>query len=159
MAVTVETYRRAGGIPPLPSLEDVALHDALRRIDARIRHSPAVRVVTSARPRGRTEFGFAVQLQRWSSMGRRGEPFLVESPPSIFARIAASREARGTSTALRREAWRQDAVSSLDNWPLVPIEVAIGELRLCLAHLRTARSSSVRALEQVQPVGFPTAAG
>ena len=48
MAVTVGAYRRVGGIPPLPSLEDVALYDALRAVNARIRHSPAVRVVTSA---------------------------------------------------------------------------------------------------------------
>ena len=138
MAVTVETYRRAGGMPPLPSLEDVAFYGALRRISARIRHSPAVRVVTSARPTGRTSFGFAVQLGRWSQMGARSEPVMVESVPAIIARLGGQPD---TGT------------------PLAPIETAILELRGVLAGLRSSRPGAVNAFEQVQPVGLVAAAG
>jgi hypothetical protein len=130
LAVAVGAYRQIGGIPPLPSLEDVALYDALRRVKARIRHSPSVRVVTSARSVGRTGFGFAVQLQRWSAMGVRHEPFLVESPSSILARLAGQRPAVEL---------------------LMPIETAIAALRCILVPLRPERGRSARALEQIEP--------
>ena len=137
MAVTVETYLTSGGMPPLPSLEDVAFYEALRRIGARIRHSPAVRVVTSARPAGRTGFGFAVQLGRWSQMGARDEPFMVESVPAIFARLAG-----------------QPGIGE----SLIPIETAIRDLRRVLAGLRSGRCGAVQTLKQVQPVGLVAAA-
>ncbi|HYI14911.1 MAG TPA: glycosyltransferase family 2 protein, partial [Thermomicrobiales bacterium] len=137
MAVTVETYLRSGGMPPLPSLEDVAFSDALRRIGARIRHSPAVRVVTSARPTGRTGFGFAVQLGCWSQMGARSEPFMVESVPAIIARL--------TGQPLSCE-------------PLAPIETTIGDLRRLLSELRARRVGSIHPLEQIQPVRLVVAA-
>ena len=137
MAVTVETYLRSGGMPPLPSLEDVAFYDALRRIGARIRHAPAVRVVTSARPTGRTSFGFAVQLELWSQMGARDEPFMVESVPAVLARLAG-----------------QPDIGE----PLAPIETAIEELRRILSRLRSGRIGTVHALEQVKPVGLVAAA-
>jgi hypothetical protein len=136
LAVTVAAYRRAGGIPPLPSLEDVALYDALRRVGARIRHSPKVRVVTSARSEGRTGFGFAVQLRQWAEMGERGEPVLVESLESILARMAG---------------WKMEP-------DVVPIEVAIRDLRCYLTGLRAGRCCSIRTLEQVEPVGLLAAA-
>jgi hypothetical protein len=121
----------------LPSLEDVALYDALRAVDARIRHSPAVRVVTSARPIGRTGFGFAVQLQRWSAMGSRHEPFLVEAPVAILARLAG-----------------QQSLTT----PLVRIETAIAELRCLLGPLRRMPARSACALEQIEPVRLLAAA-
>ncbi len=134
IAVTITAYRRAGGMPPLPSLEDVAFYNALRGIGARIRHSPAVRVVTSARPAGRTGFGFAVQLGMWAEMGARHEPFMVESVESIVARLAGQSDIRE---------------------PSVPIEIAIQELRHLLAELR---SGVVYTLEQVEPVRLVAAA-
>lgn len=94
MAVTAAAYRAAGGLPVRPCLEDVAFHDALVTIDARIRHSPDVRVTTSARTSGRTGFGFAVQLQRWEGMDRTHEPFMVESAAAVEARIRALRSLR-----------------------------------------------------------------
>jgi hypothetical protein len=135
IAVTVATYRRSGGMPPLPSLEDVAFYNALRGIGARIRHSPAVRVVTSARPVGRTGFGFAVQLGMWTEMGARNELFMVESVESIIARLAG----------------RPDISE-----PPVPIEMAIQQLRHVLAGLRSG--GVVYTLEQVEPVRLVTAA-
>ena len=94
LGVTADAYCRAGGLPPLPSLEDVALEDALRRLDARIRRSPAVRVVTSARQEGRTPLGLSSQLREWGEMGRAGRPHWVQQPHAVAARFEARRALR-----------------------------------------------------------------
>jgi hypothetical protein len=64
IAVTLSTYRRAGGIPPLALGEDRAFFAALRRIDARIRHAPEVRVMVSGRTMGRAAGGMADTIRR-----------------------------------------------------------------------------------------------
>jgi hypothetical protein len=94
IAITAASYRRVGGLPIQPWLEDVALYQALRRADMHLRHDPAVRVTTSTRLAGRTGFGFAVQLDRWSRMGACGEPLLVEPPAAIAAWAWALRALR-----------------------------------------------------------------
>ena len=95
LAVTALAYRAAGGLPPLPCLEDVALGEALRRIDARIRHSPAVRVATSPRQQGRTPLGLSSQLREWGQMSRAGESHWVQQPAAVALRFAARRALRG----------------------------------------------------------------
>lgn len=94
MAVTPEAYRRAGGLPPEPALEDMAFERALRRVDTRLRHSPLVCVTTSARSTGRTPIGLATQLAEWDVMARERAPYLVESAPAIAARVRAHRDLR-----------------------------------------------------------------
>lgn len=64
MAVTVETFHRAGGIPDVVSGEDRAFFAALRRIDARIRHAPECRVFVSGRTDGRAAGGMADTIRR-----------------------------------------------------------------------------------------------
>jgi hypothetical protein len=64
IAVTVVAYHRAGGMPTAPLAEDRAFFDALRRIDARIRHAPEVRVMVSARLHGRAPGGMADTMRR-----------------------------------------------------------------------------------------------
>jgi Glycosyl transferase family 2 len=64
IGVTVEAYRRAGGIPPVALAEDRAFFDAVRRIDAAIRHAPDARVVVSARVVGRAPGGMADTIRR-----------------------------------------------------------------------------------------------
>jgi hypothetical protein len=64
IAVTVSAYRRAGGIPNMPLGEDRAFFSALRRIDARIRHAPEVRVVVSGRTIGRAVGGMADTIRK-----------------------------------------------------------------------------------------------
>ncbi len=64
IAVTVATYDRVGGMPPVPLAEDRAFFNSLRRIDARIRHAPEVRVVVSARLHGRAPGGMADTMRR-----------------------------------------------------------------------------------------------
>jgi hypothetical protein len=64
IAVTVDAYRRAGGIPWVALGEDRAFFEALRRIDARIRHTAEVRVVVSGRILGRAAGGMADTIRR-----------------------------------------------------------------------------------------------
>lgn len=64
IAVTVSAYRRAGGIPNVSLGEDRAFFAALRRVDARIRHAPEVRVVVSGRTIGRAVGGMADTIRR-----------------------------------------------------------------------------------------------
>ena len=99
LAVTTESYRAAGGLPPIPCLEDMAFTDALERLDARIRQSPAVNVLTSLRVTGRVEVGLSGTLSKWTRAAAAGEPLLLESPDAI------AQEARGGND-LRRW-WRQ----------------------------------------------------
>jgi len=61
----------------------------LQRVDTRIRHSPAVRVVTSPRLMGRTAIGLAQQLREWAAMGNARQPQLVESAAAVEARLHA----------------------------------------------------------------------
>ncbi|WP_068816093.1 glycosyltransferase [Phormidesmis priestleyi] len=92
LAVTAEMYAQAGGLPLVRSPEDVALYRALLRVNARFRHSPIVRVVTSARQTGRTQIGLANQLNEWTTMGQ--QPFLVESAGAIATRLRARQQLR-----------------------------------------------------------------
>jgi len=64
IAVTAHMYRLAGGLPALPSGEDRAFFEALRRVDARIRHSPDVHVTVSGRIHGRAAGGMAETIRR-----------------------------------------------------------------------------------------------
>ena len=86
-AVTASMYTRSGGLPPLPSSEDVALYEALKLIDARFRHSPQVKVVTSARAIGRTKAGLSDRLLQLNTMAQRSQPVLVESARLVEVRF------------------------------------------------------------------------
>ncbi|WAL58222.1 glycosyltransferase [Thermocoleostomius sinensis] len=94
LAVTAKMYQRAGGLPPVRSSEDVALYQALKRINARFCHSLRVRVTTSARQTGRAQKGLADQLSAWTAMGQHQQPFLVEPAAAIVARFQARSELR-----------------------------------------------------------------
>ena len=64
ICVTVDAYRRAGGIPPVPIGEDRAFFTALRRTGARVRHALDVRVTVSGRVLGRAAGGMADTIRR-----------------------------------------------------------------------------------------------
>lgn len=87
LAVTADAYRRAGGVPRVEVLEDEALYHALRRADQRVRHSPAVRVVTSARLDGRAPVGLSWQLRQWADGPIHDPP--VDPPHRIIAVLRA----------------------------------------------------------------------
>jgi hypothetical protein len=64
LAVTVDAYHRVGGIPAIPCGEDRAFVASLWRMDARVRHDPAIQVVVSGRIEGRAEGGMADAIRR-----------------------------------------------------------------------------------------------
>jgi hypothetical protein len=92
LAVTAEMYEKAGGMPAVRTPEDVAFCQALVRVNAQFRHSPRVRVVTSARQTGRTDIGFANQLAQWAVMGQQAH--WVESLGAIETRFRTRRQIR-----------------------------------------------------------------
>ncbi|GAC1497442.1 MAG: glycosyltransferase [Vulcanimicrobiaceae bacterium] len=96
-AVTAEAYVRAGGIPRVRVLEDLAFYEALERIDARVRHSMRVRVATSARTSARVDGGFGTFLGDL----RARRTLCVEAPARTVVRLDAR-------AALRR-LWHGDA--------------------------------------------------
>lgn len=104
LAVTAEIYQRSGRLPVVRSLEDIAFYRALVRIDARIRHSPGVQVVTSGRQTGRSETGLASQLRLWQEMGSQQQPCWVES--------AAAIETRFRSRQRLRQLWQRLGIKS-----------------------------------------------
>ena len=64
IAVTVECYHRAEGMPSMPLGEDRAFFQRLRQVDARIRHHPDVVVTVSGRLAGRAVGGMADTMRR-----------------------------------------------------------------------------------------------
>ncbi|MGI4749825.1 MAG: glycosyltransferase [Janthinobacterium lividum] len=72
MAVTCATYHQVGRLPQVPYLEDNAFHQALQRMDIRIRKTPAVKAYTSTRLTGRVDVGFSEQLKKWSCYDKHG---------------------------------------------------------------------------------------
>ena len=94
LAVTARMYAKVGGLPPLPSSEDLALYNALKRVDARFRHSPMVRVITSARVVGRAKAGLSARLSRLNITATHHQPVLVESAKLIKERFCLRRRLR-----------------------------------------------------------------
>jgi hypothetical protein len=94
LAVTAQMYARVGGMPAVRTPEDVAFYQALLRVDARFRHSPAVKVITSARQTGRAKNGLANQLREWTVMGHKHQQFIVESVATSEKRLQARRKLR-----------------------------------------------------------------
>ncbi len=94
-AVTTEAFKRAGGIPNVQFLEDVAFYHALLRIDAKFRHSSAVKVFTSSRHFGRSAVGLSFQLNEWKKLGEKGAKFFVEPASAIEKKVRARKILRG----------------------------------------------------------------
>lgn len=94
LALTVAAYRKVGGLPVVPYLEDEALWQALRSRDLRLRHSPKVCVNTSGRHQGRVEVGLSWQLREWASLLHQHREPYVESGASLAAEWQARRQLR-----------------------------------------------------------------
>ena len=73
LACTPGAYAACGGMPALPTLEDEAFVDRLRRVELKLRHDPKVVVTTSARLEGRATVGLAGQLRFWSELHNEGD--------------------------------------------------------------------------------------
>jgi hypothetical protein len=106
IAVTVDAYRRAGGIPAVGLGEDRAFFRALRRVDARIRHTFEARVVVSGRMVGRAIGGMADTIRR--RMVRSDEMIDERLEPAMKAAWRA-----GLRRLVRRVWSTPDAVASL----------------------------------------------
>ncbi len=94
LAMTAEVYRQAGGVPHVPNGEDRALINALRQIDARIRHDPTVRVTVSGRFVGRAEGGMADTIRRRLIHQDVYTDDLLEPPGDAFRRAVFQRRLR-----------------------------------------------------------------
>jgi len=94
IAVTCSMYHRAGRLPQVPYLEDEAFHRALLRVDARIRKSPHVKVLTSTRLSGRVNIGFSEQLRQWTDMHGASQAQLVEAGETIIGRFTIRKRLR-----------------------------------------------------------------
>ncbi len=94
LACTPEIYARAGGMPAVTSLEDVAFVGALRQIGAKLRHHPEVKVYTSSRMKGRVEVGLSGQLSIWQQMSERHEEHRVQSAAWLAHRFRTLRRLR-----------------------------------------------------------------
>lgn len=101
LAVTCEMYEKAGKLPVIPYLEDEEFRKALKRVDARIRHSPKVIIYTSSRLQGRVGFGFSVQLKEWSNMSLNQEQQHVESLETVTFQITLKHGLRKLWAAIR----------------------------------------------------------
>ncbi len=99
-AVTCAIYDLSGRLPVIPFLEDMAFHKALKCIDAKIRLSPLVKVITSTRIQGRVDFGFSIQLKQWGEMNAAHDPVLVEPAEALFKKLEARK--------LLRQYWLQN---------------------------------------------------
>jgi Glycosyl transferase family 2 len=93
LAVTAEMYAKAGGLPSVRTPEDEAFYQSLLRVDARFRHSPIVRVTTSARATGRSPVGLASQLSKWTQMSGN-TAMKVEPAAAIVDRFGSRRKLR-----------------------------------------------------------------
>ncbi|SNB79139.1 Glycosyl transferase family 2 [Arboricoccus pini] len=100
IAVTVAAYRRAGGVPRIPSGEDRAFFDALRRVDAKLRHDESVYVTVSGRVVGRAPGGMADTIRR--RLVRQDEML-----DRKFERVDA-RVARYAARARLRKCWQRE---------------------------------------------------
>lgn len=96
LAVRADAYRAVGGMPDgVPWLEDEALVTALRRADRRIRHSCAVRVLTSSRREGRVDVGLSWQLREWDRQAREHGELQVDDPADLHCLMLARHQLRG----------------------------------------------------------------
>jgi len=89
LAVTAAAYAQAGSMPLRRMNEDVALYRAVVESGGRFRHSPTVRVQTSARLIGRAQGGMADALGWWERQAHSAMPVLVESAIRAQVRLVA----------------------------------------------------------------------
>ena len=132
LAVTAEAYVAVGGVPPVRTYEDIALVHTLWRAGRRLRHSPRVRVHTSARVSGRADGGLAASFQHWTEHARAGREPRVEPSDAAERRLAAFGRARAADPTAPL---RIDLVDT-PNVEGDPITVVIADLRRAIARLR-----------------------
>jgi hypothetical protein len=124
MAVTLEVYRRAGGIPPMPLGEDREFFRALQRIDARVRHAPEAQVIVSGRIVGRADGGMADTMRRRLTAPDRWLDDRLEPPEDAFRRARLR--------AILRGLWARDPSSPPIGRIASTFKISATELRASL---------------------------
>ena len=94
LAVWVTAFDRVGGVPAVTTGEDRAFMQALQRIDARIRHDPAIEVVVSGRIMGRAEGGMADTIRRRIAHQDKFADVQVEPAQDALRRVILRRRVR-----------------------------------------------------------------
>ena len=89
LGLRLSAWRQLGAWPQVRCLEDVALVQAMRRLDLRVRHCPRVRVWTSARDCGRVETGLSSQLREWRDLQASGGSWTVPGAAELRAAAEA----------------------------------------------------------------------
>ena len=89
LALRASLYRAVGGLPPLACGEDNALVAAVRRHGGRLRHCPAVSILSSGRMAGRVEGGMATEMARRMRVATGQEEYRL--PPVGHWRAAIER--------------------------------------------------------------------
>lgn len=130
LAVRADAYRHVGGLPDQPHLEDEALVQALRRADLRVRHSPRVRVTTSARHDGRAEIGLAWQLRTWA-VAADDDP-RVDDAATVAAEARARRALRALWRTVSGDPGGRGPCAALDRLA-AQIDLDPARLAACLA--------------------------
>jgi GT2 family glycosyltransferase len=94
IAVTMRAFNKAGGMPKVLSGEDRAFLHSLRRIDAKIRHAPGLKVTVSGRVEGRAEGGMAETIKRRIVQQDEFTDATIEPAADAIRRIQAKQRAR-----------------------------------------------------------------
>ena len=113
LALTVRAYRRVGGLPAVPYLEDEALWQLLLGQGLPVRHSPHVQVYTSARRCGRVEVGLSWPAARVGSPGPAAARAAGALPPRAGAGVAGPPPPARLATRPARKPWAP-------SWPAWP---------------------------------------
>ncbi len=112
LAITTHAYRRVGGLPAEPFLEDEALFQEMRRHDIKVRHSERVEVLTSSRRHGRVEVGLSWQLREWATLAKARQQATVTDPVAWANEIVLRRRLRRLWASRRAPDGRLSVVSA-----------------------------------------------
>lgn len=122
ICVTRAAWDQAGGIPAVSIGEDRAFFQALRRVDARIRHAPDVCVTVSGRIAGRACGGMADTIRRRMTAP---DPFVDDALEPALDRVRRLRIRQRLRRARLDAALLPDLAGEL-GWPLQRLAGAAG---------------------------------
>jgi hypothetical protein len=120
LALSLDLYRRAGGVPRVATGEDRALVEAAIGVGGKLVHPNAVWTRASSRIAGRAEAGMAADMKRWMDCANSGTVPVVPALAHWVARAQWRRQTRQEVGA----AALQEAERSL---PAMPCDMPLPE--------------------------------